>query len=150
MGQSKAEIYLHFVWTTHRRLPLMVPEIAPAVYRCIMNEAHAAKCEVLAIGGIADHVHLAVRLPTTVAPATLMQRVKGVSSALGRDHVGAGNTFGWQDGYGAFSFSRSHRERVIHYVRNQDQHHATGTLWTEWEAATWFRPAGRSSFETGR
>ena len=136
MGQSKAEIYVHFVWATHRRLPIVTPEIAPAVYRCIMSEANALKCEVLAIGGIADHIHLAVRLPTTLAPATLMQRVKGVSSAFGRDQVGAGNTFGWQDGYGVFSFSRSHRERVIHYVRNQEQHHAMGTLWMEWEGAT--------------
>ncbi len=42
-GWGKAEVYLHFVWATYQRLPLVVPEIAPAIYRCILNESQAAK-----------------------------------------------------------------------------------------------------------
>ena len=87
----------------------------------------------LAIGGMPDHVHLAVRVPATVAPFKLMNQVKGVSSALVRKQLLSGELFGWQDGYAVFSFSRSHRERVVAYIRCQERHHATGELWKEWE-----------------
>ncbi len=137
MQRSKAEIYLHFVWTTHRRLPLIAPEIEPRLYGCILRECRRLGCEVLAIGGIPDHVHLAVKVPTTVAPATLMQRVKGVSSTVARERLlNPGATFAWQEGYGVFSISRSHLPKVIAYVRNQKSHHGAGTLWTEWERSS--------------
>ena len=51
-------------------------------------------------------------------------------------------TYGWQDHYAAFSFSRSHRARVIAYIRNQKRHHATGTIWTPWERVEEPSPPG--------
>lgn len=135
MQQSRAEVYLHFVWATYRRLPLLTPGVEQAVYRCILRQVRDAGCEVLAIGGMPDHVHLAVRMATTAAPADLAQRAKGVSSTVARRMLG-GDTFGWQDGYGVFSFSRSHARRVVAYVRNQRRHHGAADLWPEWEPTT--------------
>ena len=130
---SKAEIYLHFVWATYRRLPLITLDVEPRLYACILSEVRKAGCETLALGGMPDHVHLAARLPPTISATKLMQQVKGVSSLCGRDLVGPGGLFSWQDGYGVYSFSRSHRVKVIAYVQNQKRHHATQHLWTEWE-----------------
>ena len=61
MQKSKAEHYLHFVWTTQQLHPLLTPEVEKSVYRCIQVEAKRLKCAVLALGGLPDHVHLAVR-----------------------------------------------------------------------------------------
>lgn len=130
----RTEICLHFVWATHLRLPLVTPDIEQGVYACILNQVKELGCTALAIGGIPDHLHLAVTMAPTIAPSAFMQRVKGVSSAFVRDQlVTPGDTFAWQHGYGAFSFSRSHRERVIEYITNQKRHHAEGNLWTAWE-----------------
>ena len=76
---------LHLVWGTHERLPCITPEIERPVHRCIEGEARALGCDVLAIGGTADHVHLVVKLPTTVTIARLAQQVKGVSSHFVHD-----------------------------------------------------------------
>lgn len=125
MRRSKSEIYLHFVWATHQRLPLITTAAEQIVYGCILKEAHKHGCEVLALGGVADHVHLLLKMPAKHSPSFLMQRIKGGSSTFARDHpASSGNFFGWQDGYGVFSVSRTHKKRVAEYVHNQKQHHA--------------------------
>ena len=106
MRRSKAEIYLHFVWGTWGRLPLVTPEIERDIYRCIENEAKRLQCTVLAIGGMPNHVHLAVRIPTVVSAAVLAQQVKGVSSTFVRDRLQPDELFRWQEGYSVFSFNR--------------------------------------------
>jgi len=133
MRRSKAEIYLHLVWGTWGSLPLVTEEIERSVYRCIESEAQRLKCIVLAIGGMPDHVHLVVRVPTRVSAAQLAQQIKGVSSTFVRDQLRTGELFRWQEGFGVFSLSRSHVERVVAYVENQKRHHARGKLWNEWE-----------------
>jgi putative transposase len=137
MPNSNSEIYLHFVWTTYRRHELITAEVERPLYACILTECRSMGCEALAIGGMPDHVHLAVRMATRVSPASLMQWVKGVSSTATREHVvQPGDLFGWQDGYGVFSFSRSHLPKVISYIRNQKHHHGGGKLWTVWEPSS--------------
>jgi putative transposase len=133
MRRSKCEVYLHMVWATYRRLPLIIPEIESEVHGLLAGEARRLRCEVLAVGGTADHVHVALTLPSTVSVSRLAQQLKGVSSTRVRQQIAAGATFGWQDNYGAFSFSRSHRDRVVAYIRDQKRRHAAGMLWRTWE-----------------
>ena len=133
MRHNKVEVPLHLVWTSFERMPLVTPDIERSVYRCIEDEARKLKCDVLALNGMPDHVHLVVLFPTTIAIAKLMQQVKGVSTAFVRDQLGPERFFRWNEGYGVFAFSRSHRERVIAYVENQKRHHAENTLWPDWE-----------------
>lgn len=134
MAHSETEIYLHFVWATFGRLPLISADREQAVYACIEQEARRLGCDVLAVGGMPDHVHLAVKFPTTLAAGKLMQQVKGVSSKFVSDEFGAaarlsGELFRWQSGYSVFSISRSHKARVLAYIANQKQHHAENTIW---------------------
>lgn len=134
MRVGKSEIYLHFVWATYRRYPWIVEDLEEPVYSSIQAECKKQDCNLLAIGGMPDHVHLAVEMPTKLSPAYLMQRVKGVSSTIARQ-AKQGHSVGWQDGYGVFSISRTHKERVIGYVKGQKRHHSLGAEWPEWEAA---------------
>jgi len=131
--RSKAEIYLHCVWATYRRLPLIRPEIEAAVHGQVAGESARCGCEVLAIGGMPDHLHLALRIPVTISVAELMKQVKGVSSTRIRQRLGPGETFGWQDNYGAFSFAAADRPRVVRYIENQKVHHSGGTVEASWE-----------------
>ena len=133
MERSWADVFFHFVWATKGRVPLLDPELERAVYRCIQEEAQRLGCIVLAVGGTEDHVHLAVKAPTTVSPAKLMQLVKGVSSHMIRSTRPEWDGFDWQDNYAVFSLSRSHLDRVIEYVLHQKDHHAEGRIWDQWE-----------------
>ena len=95
MRQTKAEIYLHLVWATWGRQPLLTEDIEQDVYRCIEDQVRRHfRSEVLAIGGVADHVHLVVRIRTTVAVSKLAQQVKGVSTAFVRDQLRPEEPFG--------------------------------------------------------
>jgi putative transposase len=133
MPGSRVDILLHVVWATYRRLPLLSAEIEQPVYACLMGSARRTGCEVIALGGMPDHVHVALRLSPETSPAAVVRRMKGVSSTLVRKRLLPGGTFGWQDGYGAFSFSRSHLPKVVSYIRNQKQHHTARDLWPDWE-----------------
>jgi REP element-mobilizing transposase RayT len=133
MKQSKIEMYFHFVWATWQRLPLVTPEIEREVYRCIEQEARRLRCTVLAIGGLPDHVHLAVKVPATTPIPKIMQQAKGVSSTFVRDQLNPGGLFRWQEGYAVFTICPPHVKHIVAYIRNQKQHHADGSLIEEWE-----------------
>src|SRR5258708_30109746 len=105
------------VWATREREPLLTPEITQSVYRAVWGEATKLKCEVLSIGGIPDHVHLLVRIPSTVCTAELANKVKGVSSRLVNQLHAKMHYFCWQDGYGAFSVSHEHVTAVRDYIK---------------------------------
>ena len=123
----------HLVWATSERKPLVTPDIERAVYRCIEQQALRLKCSVLAIGGMPDHVHLAVRTPTHVDAAKLAMQTKGVSSAFVRDQLRPGHLFDWQDGFAVFSFGRNQQRSIIAYITHQKQRHGANKLWPEWE-----------------
>ena len=132
MRRSKAEIYLHFVWTTYQRLPFILEEIERDLFRCIQEEVQHLGCDVLALNGMPDHLHLLVKMPTRLAPAQLMQQVKGVSSRFATEQLKQGG-FCWQEGYGVFSIGRNQRKGVIAYIANQKQHHTDNTIHSDWE-----------------
>ena len=133
MRQSKVELYAHIIWATTERTWLLKPAIRRSVFRCLEGQARQSGCTVLALGGMPDHIHLVVRHPAKLSIASLVQQLKGVSSHFAHDQLSLGPIFRWQEGYGAFSLSRSHVERAVAYVENQEEHHAGGKLWPEWE-----------------
>ena len=129
MRQVKNRALLHFVWATYDRMPWMIPEIASPVYRYIETVARNDGCDVLAVGGMSDHVHLFVCMSATVSIAQLMQHVKGGSSYLIQHELAPGAFFKWQGSYGVFSVRPSDKERVVAYIGNQEQRHRDGSLW---------------------
>ncbi len=130
MGHSHVEYYLHLVWATYQREPLLVGDVENLVHACIRAEAQRMKCRILALGGIADHVHLAVQPPSTLSPAQITRQIKGASSSFANDQ---GIAFKWQAGYGGFSLSRPYLKAATPYIENQKRHHAEDTVWPAWE-----------------
>jgi putative transposase len=128
MREPYTRLYVHLVWATWDRLPLIEEEIRDRVYRCILAEAAEMGCSVGAIGGIEDHVHILARCAPAVAVSSLVKQVKGASSRLVQREIRPGDFFKWQGSYGAFSIAETDIPRVRRYIRRQEEHHRTGRL----------------------
>jgi REP element-mobilizing transposase RayT len=129
MRAPYTQLYLHLVWATWDRHAFLVPAIRERVYECIQAECANLRVDVIAIGGVEDHVHLLVRVPATIAPADLVKRVKGASSHMVNHDMHAPFYFKWQGAYGAFSVSKRHVPLIREYVLRQAEHHRDRTLW---------------------
>jgi REP element-mobilizing transposase RayT len=127
-------VYVHLVWATWDRLPLVTDVLQPLVYRAIGAACVELGAEGIALGGVEDHVHLVVHLPATVSVAELLKRVKGSSSHLVTHTPGhADILFKWQGAYGAASVSQDGLPAVATYIAHQREHHAAGSLNATWE-----------------
>jgi REP element-mobilizing transposase RayT len=96
--------------------------------------ARENKMQALAIGGIEDHIHLLLSLPSTLDIAKAMQSIKGGSSKWVHDTFPQRKDFAWQEGYGAFSIGISQIEDTKRYIANQREHHRTKTFQEEYVA----------------
>ena len=130
---AHTEIYLHIVWATWDRLPLISDEFEQRLYAVIAAKCQELQCIPLAIGGVADHVHLLVRLHAPVSVADLVKNVKGSSSHFVTHEVTPGKFFKWQGSYSAFSVEVASLPRLKEYIANQKQHHAERKTIPEWE-----------------
>ena len=127
------QLFVHCVWTTFNRLPLIAPKIEKCLYAVIAAKCEDLNCHVIAVGGVKDHVHLFVRVPPALAVAEFVQQVKGASSHFMNHEVVLDHAFKWQNGYGAFTVSKRSVETVAAYVQNQKVHHAEGRMISELE-----------------
>jgi REP element-mobilizing transposase RayT len=133
--RTQIGIVIHLVWGTWDRLPLLSPEIESVVYRAISAKCADLGVQVVASGGVADHVHLLVRLPATLSIADLVKETRGASSHLvTHGHLLApGQVFKWQGAYAAFSVSPRQVLQVRDYIARQKEHHMAGSLTSDWE-----------------
>ncbi len=133
MSHTYTQLYVHFVWTTHARLPLITPEAEPNIHNIIASKTANFDCHLLAVGGMPDHMHVLVHFPPTLALSDLVKEMKGMSSHYMNHDGSTGDAFKWQSGYGAFTVSKRSVESVIDYVRNQKTRHANNQLIDELE-----------------
>jgi putative transposase len=133
MPTACTHLYVHCVWATWDRQPLLDARMERAIYGCIAAKCVELRCEALRIGGVENHVHVVVRLHASVAVADLVKGMKGASSHLVNHEVIPGEGFRWQGSYGAFTVSPDDVGRVCNYVESQKEHHANRTLLDEWE-----------------
>jgi putative transposase len=125
--RSYLAITLHLVWNTRDRSPLISPEIEPKLYDYLVAIARSKRCDVLAVGGTDNHIHLLVTFPSTVMLGALLRELKAGSSRWMHATLPPDEWFDWQNNYAAIAVSPSHRKRLIAYIHNQKQHHADGT-----------------------
>jgi putative transposase len=93
MRQSLVAVYLHLIWTTWDRLPLLDETIERSVYRSIQAKAESLGVPLLKIGGVEDHVHLLVELPATLSVSDLVKGLKGASTHLVNSELAPGGSF---------------------------------------------------------
>jgi putative transposase len=117
-------LYYHFVWSTHGRLPLITVAREEALYQFMRHKTDELGARLRAIGGVADHVHLIVSVPPTLAIAQYVHRLKGSSSRyMNVNYPDRDFPFKWQQDYGVFSISEKNLPIALNYVNHQKQHH---------------------------
>lgn len=89
--------------------------------------------KLLAINGMPDHIHILIGMRPSQSLSDLMQDIKGSSSRWINENRFLSTRFSWQEGYGAFSHSKSHVNRVIQYIKNQEKHHQQKTFINEFK-----------------
>ncbi len=134
MRDAQVAVFVHLIWATWDRLPLLTDDITSAVYRAIGAKCETLCTEVIAIGGVEDHVHLLVKLPATIAVADLVKHIKGATSHLANFQLPDGGSFRWQGSYAAFSVESERIPTLVKYIATQRTHHLSNTTVPTWES----------------
>ncbi len=118
-----SQLLLHVVFSTKARNPWITPEVAERLYPYIGGIVRAERGVLYDIGGVEDHVHMYLRWRPDGSVSDLMRTVKSRSSKWIHDEFAALREFAWQEGYSAFSVSKSQEEAVKKYIAGQAEHH---------------------------
>ncbi len=119
---------MHVVFSTKDRRPYITPDVQDRLWPYMGGIARENKMRALKVGGVADHAHLLISLPSTLAIAKAVQVIKGSSSKWIHETFPQLRAFEWQEGYGAFSLSVSGIEATEVYIENQAEHHKKKTF----------------------
>jgi putative transposase len=124
MPQALSAVYIHLVFSTKDRRPLLRDRhTREALHSFLGSASKQLDCPPLLVGGVEDHIHLLARFGRTITQAEWVKELKRVSNGWlkerGRDYA----DFEWQGGYADFSVSPSNLERVKEYISNQEEHH---------------------------
>ncbi len=123
MANTYSALFYHFVFSTKNRTAFIRPEIEARVWEYIGGIARGNKMTAVQVGGVDDHIHALIMAPPTLAPFEITKYLKRDSSKWIHESFTDLRDFGWQDGYGAFTVSKSNVPSVASYIQNQRAHH---------------------------
>lgn len=132
MGQSLVKNYIHIVFSTKYREPLIYPPIEEELQKYLGGICNRLDCHVIKVGGYTDHIHILCMLSKKLALMKLLEELKVHSSKWIKTKGDKYNNFYWQNGYGAFSVKPSEIHIVTAYIANQHQHHRMQTFQDEY------------------
>ena len=134
MGQSLVQNYIHIVFSTKYRQPLIKPDMESELHAYLGGICNQLECQTIKVGGYTDHIHILCKLSKKIALMKLVEEVKSHSSKWVKTKGEDYSHFYWQNGYGAFSVNPSQVETVIAYIANQHQHHSKKNFQDEYRA----------------
>lgn len=134
MGQSLVKNYVHLVFSTKLRAPIIHPPYNLELYSYLGGICNNLESQVVRIGGYSDHVHILCMLSKKIALMKLLEELKSHSSKWMKTRDKSLINFYWQDGYGAFSVNPTEVDTVIAYIDNQHEHHKKKTFQQEYRA----------------
>ena len=132
MANTYTSLFYHVTFSTKDRIHWIKREIENRVWEYAGGVARQHKMSALEIGGFPDHLHALIMAPPTISPSQIAQILKGDSSKWIHDSFQEMKMFSWQDGYGAFTVSKSKTPEVIQYIKNQREHHRHRTFQEEY------------------
>lgn len=133
MANTYTQIHIHSVFSVQNRMSLIQNLWKDRLYQYIITIIQNHGHKVLVIGGMPDHIHILFGFRPTQALSELMQMIKRDSSEWINDEKFVMGKFSWQEGYGAFSYSKSHIDQVARYIANQEIHHKKKTFLEEYK-----------------
>ena len=108
-------------------MPWLVKPIRKRLFPYLNGIAHKNRIQLLAIGGIDNHIHLLASLPSKISLANAVMLIKGSSAKWINESFNEDPVFRWQQGYAAFSIGISQKHRTVEYIANQEHHHKVKT-----------------------
>lgn len=123
MGQSLVKNYIHIIFSTKHRAPLIKPNIEEKLHAYLGGICKNLDCPVIKVGGYMDHIHMLCMLSKKVALVKLMEELKSHSSKWIKSQGEEFKNFYWQNGYGAFSVNPDEIDKLTNYITNQNDHH---------------------------
>lgn len=133
MSHSYNKIWIHAIWATKERMPLVQSKIEQKLYSFITDQLREQGCPVRIINGMPDHIHCLFLLNPKKSIAEVIKQIKGSSSHFVNQNNLIVEKFAWQTGYASFSISESAVEKVFEYIKNQKQHHLKKSFQEEYE-----------------
>ena len=121
------QILYQLVFSTKDREKSLDADNRKELYKYIWGVLNNKKCHLYRIGGVADHIHIVTHIHPTIALASLIKDIKLGSSDFIKTNSVFPNFTGWQNGYAAFTYTIKEKDRLIEYVKNQDEHHHSKT-----------------------
>ena len=132
MANTYTQIHIQAVFTVQNRNCIIKKSWKDDLYKYIAGIIRNNNHKVLVINGMPDHIHVFFGMRPTQSLSDLMQDIKGDSSKWINENKFTKERFSWQEGYGAFSYSKSHVKNVINYIKNQEEHHKKKTFLEEY------------------
>lgn len=132
MANTFSQIYLQFVFAVQGRQSLVPKEHKEELHKYITGLVQNRKSKMLAVYCMPDHTHLFVGFKPAISIPDFVKEIKVESHEFINNKNWIRGKFSWQEGYGVFSYSHSHIDRVIKYVLNQETHHKKKTFRDEY------------------
>ncbi len=124
--------YYHIVFRTYRSEPTIPFEHERELYAYIYGIAKNLRCQTYRIGGMPDHIHIFVSLPSDLSLAAFVQRVKSSSSKWLKENPNFPDFCGWGREYAGFSYSYRDKDKIVGYIMRQKEHHGAATFTDEY------------------
>ncbi|HMO63548.1 MAG TPA: IS200/IS605 family transposase [Ferruginibacter sp.] len=133
MPHSFNKIWIHAIWATKERIPLIHQRIEQKLYQFIAGQLREQGCPVRIVNGMPDHIHCLFLLSPQKSIAEVIKQIKGSSSHFVNQANLISEKFSWQTGYAAYSVSESGVEKVFEYIKNQKSHHQKKVFQQEYD-----------------
>lgn len=132
MSNTYTQIYIHIVFAVQGRQNFINPQLKEKLQKYITGIVTHRSQKLYAINCMPDHTHAFVSIKPDISISDLVRDVKtGSSNFINKNHL-IKNKFNWQEGFGAFSYSHSHIDKVVKYILNQEKHHKKKTFREEY------------------
>lgn len=132
MAGTYSQIYIQIVFAVKGRENQISKKWKDELNKYIAGIIKGKGQKSIIVNGMRDHIHAFIGLSPSMAIADLARDMKNNSSNFINDSKWVKGKFSWQKGYGAFSYSHSHIERVYNYIKNQEEHHKKKTFREEY------------------
>ncbi|MDN4011729.1 IS200/IS605 family transposase [Chryseobacterium gambrini] len=132
MANTYTQIYIQIVFAVKGRQNLIPKENREELHKFITGIVSNRNQKLFAVFAMPDHVHILVSISPTITISDLVRDIKAGSSKLINEKVWMNGKFNWQEGYGAFSYSKSSIDSVVKYILNQEEHHKKKTFKEEY------------------
>src|SRR5688572_30585856 len=131
MANTYTQIYIHLVFAVKDRASLIAKEHKEEIHKYVTGIVKNRDCKMLSINSMPDHLHMLIGLNPKISLSDIVRDIKANTSTFIKQKIKI-PSFAWQEGYGAFSYSKSQQQNVIEYIENQEGHHKKKTFMEEY------------------